>query len=585
MTKPVVLRTWDIETVNWNELVIACLYDGKDKYFCYNVDDIINVMIKLKGTFYAHFSGGFDNLFLLDTFNKRFKISYTNIGSRLVKISVYYKNSKKKLFDLRDSYPILPSPLQQLVKDFEVDIDITPEKWTDYKNRRDDIKGFSEEELKEYVAVDTVSLYDILVKAHDLFGVDNFKLTIASESFAELKEMCDFNSLCVPARFDAYFRKSYSGGRVEVFKRYVKSDSYDKWTQYDFKSMYSTVMSKEEYPSGIAVYTAKYRKDKLGIYTVHVKTPKKLHIPFLHTYDKDDKLCFPLGEWEGVYTSVEIEKARQLGYTITVLAGYYFTGKGRPFVSYVDKWYKVKQQAEKEGKKGLRYIAKLKLNSPYGKLGQRRIFRKMKPMPDDLRALIRRQKVLDVIPELNLVVVEDETRRTYTTVHQSSFITAYSRINLYGAFEKAHAIGGEVAYCDTDCLVTDAKLETGKQLGDLDVESTIDEAVFLFPKFYAIEENDGNEIIKSKGMSHFKKDGKTPQFNYRMFKEALHCENYSKFEESRDSIAGILEAHRRHIHHLDVIVRRRTVKGEFTKRIILDDKINTKPHIITNYNI
>ncbi|SRR5258705_7805320 len=59
-------------------------------------------------------------------------------------------------------------------------------------------------------------------------------------------------------------------------------------------------------------------------------------------------------------------------------------------------------------------------------------------------------------------------------------------------------------YSDTDSIVVDAELPSfmiGKELGQYKLEHTLLKAVFLAPKVYALKTNDGEQIIKAKGLT------------------------------------------------------------------------------------
>jgi len=281
--------TWDIETTDWNRFTFGAIYDGTQSYRCYSIEEIIRTMIRIGGVFYAHFGGGFDNLFLL-RFLKGYVVHWKNIGSLLTKITVH-NNTKEKLFELRDSFPILPASLNSLGKEFlgrgKQDID------------RTHIQRYTKKEIEAYCIDDCVLLYDVLTIYLKRLQKSTIKMTIASESMHEFKTTYDIKKVQVPAVLDTYLRKSYAGARVEVFSMYGTNLQH-----YDFNSAYPSVMASEQFPTGKAVYTKQYRKDRLGIYTCRVTSPKYLKIPFLHTYN-NNKIIFPLGTWSGTYTSVE----------------------------------------------------------------------------------------------------------------------------------------------------------------------------------------------------------------------------------------------------------------------------------------
>ena len=546
---------WDIEAENWNEFKVASIYNDKKQFICYSTKEIIKRMIEIGGIFYSHYGGGYDNHFLLKDLKKRFCMKWENIGSRLVKISVYYKNSKKKLFELRDSFFILPTSLKKLA------IELTDERKQDIDRKH--IERLTKKELNDYVLSDSRILFKVITNYLKIVNKQNIKKTIASECFSEHKKLYNHKELRVPAYYDKYIRQSYSGARTEVFKRYGKNLKY-----YDFKSMYPSVMFEKEFPSGYIVNTKTFIKDKFGIYNCDVVTPD-LDIPFLHTYNEDKKLIFPNGSFKGVYTSIEIEKAITLGYKIKILNGYYFTKKARPFQSYIKKWYGLKQKAEDEKNNSLRYISKLYLNSLYGKFGQRRVFRKIIHLENNIKHYIDKGfKVVDFDENLNFIVVEEETRAKYTTCHIASFCCAYARIKLYEAIENIKSLGGEVYYCDTDSIVTNIDLPIGKNLGDLDLEQEIKEGIFLAPKFYSIITKDNKTISKHKGLSD--------DYDFDLYKKALLYNDFTSFKEKKTSICSLLESKTRHLKHMEVIKKTRSANGCFDKRIITKD-FNTKP--------
>lgn len=549
-------NTWDIETENWIDFKVASIYTGEESFILYSIDEVIKKFIKIGGIFYAHYGGGFDNHFIINEINKRkYRLVFKNISGNLSTVSVYYKNSNKKLFELRDSYNILPFALEYLAKELtnkrKLDIDRTK------------IHEYSKQEIDDYVLSDSVILHEAITNYLKLTGKDKIRLTIASECFAEHKKLFDHKKLRVPAILDSFLRQSYGGARTEVFKRYGEDLKY-----YDFKSMYPSVMYEKEYPAGYCIFTKEYIDDFFGIYKCNIVAPD-LAIPFLHTYNKDGKLIFPQGEFSGTYTSVEIEKAKQLGYIVEVLEGYYFTEKERPFKPYVRKWYGFKQEAENNDNKALRFISKLYLNSLYGKFGQRRIFTKIMHKENTLDYYMEKYgNIKDYDEKLNILLIEEESRSKYTTVHIASFVTAYARIKLYEAFEQVQEKNGTLYYCDTDSLVTDVELDTSKGLGALDLEDELGEAVFLAPKLYAYITHEEKYVNKHKGLRE--------KYELETYKKALLYNDFNDFYEERECFASILERRIKRTDQLLVLQKHRSVKGTFDKRNLLN-QIDTKP--------
>jgi len=66
--------------------------------------------------------------------------------------------------------------------------------------------------------------------------------------------------------------------------------------------------------------------------------------------------------------------------------------------------------------------------------------------------------------------------------------------------------GVKVYYSDTDSVVTNVPLPdwmVGTELGQVKLEYVVKKAVFLAPKVYALVTEDGQEIIKVKGLKRW----------------------------------------------------------------------------------
>jgi DNA polymerase type B, organellar and viral len=78
-----------------------------------------------------------------------------------------------------------------------------------------------------------------------------------------------------------------------------------------------------------------------------------------------------LGSWTGWVTSIEMERAIQLGYSFNIIRGYTFEYK-IIFKEYIDRMYNLRLQYPKTDPMNL--IAKLLMNSLYGKFGMKAEF-------------------------------------------------------------------------------------------------------------------------------------------------------------------------------------------------------------------
>jgi hypothetical protein len=94
-----------------------------------------------------------------------------------------------------------------------------------------------------------------------------------------------------------FIRKSYSGGRVDVFKPYGLNIE-----GYDVNSLYPKQMQSLDMPVGNLIYfegdITKIDPNAFGFFEVEVETIKDLNIPFLQTrvnINGESKTISPLG--------------------------------------------------------------------------------------------------------------------------------------------------------------------------------------------------------------------------------------------------------------------------------------------------
>lgn len=559
--RPIKMFTYDIEAEHWNRFRLGGIYDGKTYYEYDNIDifyhkfiDIMDTEKECMPVFYAHNAGKYDMRFLIKQLARDFTIKILPISNSLSSVKVYRK--RKKIGEFRDSYHILPSSLDMLTKEF----DVTRKLHTINVKH---LERYRDEDISPYLKTDCIGLYEVLEKRQKMTG-KNLRLTVASESKAEWiagnkGTVNDERGLRISVKYDDFVRKSYHGGRTEVFKRYGRNLFY-----YDVNSMYPSVMKNRPYPAGKIFHTKKFWKDRLGIYEATVHVPY-MRYPLLCTKSKDDKLLFPIGTFDGVFTSAELLEAQKYGVRFKIKTGMVWTDSCYPFTDYVNHWHTEKKKAKKNGDKAREYIAKLHLNSLYGKLGQRRFHRHVK---QGLASWMKDKDAYCLHEEMDLWSYDVADKTPFTYVHLGSFVTAYSRILLHQGMMEVDNNGGEVFYCDTDSITTDVHIKSGDNLGEWELENEIREGIFILPKLYALSLQDGSVVIHSKGL-----DAKRLKWSY--FEKALKGD-LSKLQERRHQLVGIFASARRGLDILDTIISKRSVKHIYDKRIMTDD-INTEP--------
>lgn len=248
---------------------------------------------------------------------------------------------------------------------------------------------------------------------------------------------------------DAFMRKAYRGGWVYANPKYV-NQTMGEGISYDVNSLYPSVMAScdgELLPYGKPVaFVGRPKTDELYQLWIcrvrmefHVKPHRlpciqlKGNLSFLPTeYILDSE-----GEQVVTITSVDWELIqRQYDVHVTEwVGGYYFKSSRTLFRGYVSKWIEEKNQATEEGNKGRRQIAKLMLNSLYGKFATN-------------IKIIGRKPILDEHDCLRYVDLEPEDRDgVYLPV--GCFITAWAR---FKTITTAQKLGDRFLYSDTDSV-------------------------------------------------------------------------------------------------------------------------------------
>ena len=216
-----------------------------------------------------------------------------------------------------------------------------------------------------------------------------------------------------------------------------------------------------------------------------------------------------------------MDNAINYGYTFEIIKGYQFE-KGDLFSKFVTTLYEMRQEHPKGHP--LNSIAKLMLNSLYGKFGMRN-----ESTRADIYAINSEsdrsyfKQLLDiwgtsvkdfVLLGNQLIVIRDATidllnnpengdnyHGSETNIAIASAVTSEARILMSTFKNNPHYT---LYYSDTDSAIFDKALPAelvGNKLGQVKLEHVIKKAVFLAPKVYALITDSGEEIIKIKGVT------------------------------------------------------------------------------------
>lgn len=384
-----------------------------------------------------------------------------------------------------DSLKVLPFSVSKIAKDFNLPM-LKGE--IDYNAYRE--QGHSLTELEIAYIKNDVQI--IALALAELFSRDLKKMTTASNALHYFKTLqgSNFRRVFPAPNNDEYIRQSYRGG-FTFCNPVFQGQDIGAGMVLDVNSLYPSVMYFEQLPVGEGIYfEGKYVNDKaFPLYVAHFKINfevKEKHIPSLQLknncmFAPTDYIKSSEGELIDIYmTNVDFElfcKQYEI-LEIEYVDGYKYTCSDKYFKDYIDFWMNEKITAGKEGNGAKRAIAKLMLNSLYGKFALNPKVKGKIPYEED--------------GVLHFKLGEEEEREPiYIPV--GTFITAYARRKTISSAQKCYE---RFLYADTDSLhligsETPDGLEIDDyKLGAWKIESIFKRARFLRAKTYIEDEGE-----------------------------------------------------------------------------------------------
>jgi len=476
-------------------------------------------------------------------------------------ISFSFKPNWKKDFGkvtFLDSYLLLTSSLSKLSKSFNIDSpktlfpihlnninyqgsvpdikyfkDISLEDYEKYKaSHSDKIWNFKTEAIA-YCSIDCKALYQILSRFNKLI-FEKFRLnitdhpTLPSLAFSIYRSSFYKNEVIhqLSGKIDKDIRQGYTGGSTEMF--IPKPPQGKKIYAYDINSLYPSVMRDNDIPIGSPIYfegnILKQDSKAFGFFYCKITAPEGLLHPILQLHHKTFnglRTISPLGSWEGMYFSEELYNAEKFGYKFKILRGYTFD-RGNIFKDYIDNLYNLRLNYTKSDP--LNFTAKILLNSLYGRFGMNDDFNILEIVDqEELIEIESSYLIIDNIqqlsstkgkekylvsysnPESKTLTLMDGNKETHNiNISVAAAITAYARIHM--SQFKNNPSFPNLYYSDTDSLYFDGPIPDSfispTILGKLKLEGIYNSAVFLAPKVYALQNQDGL-IVKIKGLSKY----------------------------------------------------------------------------------
>lgn len=352
------------------------------------------------------------------------------------------------------------------------------------------------EEEKEYQRNDCL----IMAKVLNRMAYEGMhRMTAGSNALHHYKSLIDkrqWEKWFPQIDCDEYVRKSYRGGWVYADPRY-KGKPTGPGIVLDVNSLYPSRMRFELFPYGQPTFfDGKYKPNKgHPLYIQHIKCAfeiKPKHLPTIQIknssrFFESEYVTSSHGEIVELYlTNVDLAlflehyDVRRIEY----IDGVMFKGQRGMFDEYIDYWMKRKIEAEQRGDKAGRTLAKLYLNSLYGKFA-------------------KRPKGKSKIPYLDNGILKfylgEEEKQGALYIPVGTFVTAYARNYTIRSAQKEYE---RFIYADTDSLhLSGTDMPTNisiskTELGKWKHESTFKKALYIGAKCYIEEEIHSEEEIE-----------------------------------------------------------------------------------------
>lgn len=533
---------------------ICNVEDYTDFRYGNNIDDFMEFCANPKQNYKLWFHNlKFDSAYILtylfthgftwikdkkDKADNTFTTLITDMG-QFYSITIYFtvKGHHTNKVEIFDSLKIFPNfSVERIAEGFDLPIRKLE---IDYDKYRPVGYELDENEIA-YIRNDV----EIMARAlKEMFARGLTKMTIASDAMNNFKDnfIIGFKRKfpVLPPEVDADIRKSYKGG-FTYLNDIWKEKMVESGITLDVNSLYPSCMST---PYALPFlqpkhFDGEYEDDiAFPLYVQNLTCSFELKPGKIPSIQLKNTLSFMPNEYikssngeslELTLTNPDLElfKEQYNIYNPVYTGGWKFKSRRGLFDDYINYWTEQKIKAGKEGNKPLRQIAKLMLNSLYGRMGLSGTAGQKEPY-------------LDEDGVLRFKTLPQETRDT-VYVAAAAFITAYGRCKTIRTSQAIRdytlaKYGKDLYYySDTDsihCSLTDEDLEALKdtiqiddyKLGYWAKEAEFTKAIYIRQKCY-IEEVNGKLEVTVAGLPKYL----APLITFENFKKGFSTEGLSQ---------------------------------------------------------
>ena len=295
-----------------------------------------------------------------------------------------------------DSLKVIPLPVAKIPKAFGLSMDKLE---LDYHGEREPGHVLTPEE-REYL------LHDVRIVSQALeimLDEGMTRMTAGSNAFAGYQRGIGgkrrFRDWFPEPSYDALLREGgcYKGGFTAVNPRF-RGVEVGEGVSFDVNSLYPSVMAcvhgevlpwgeperfdgrfepTDEFPVCIQVLKADFSVKEGRIPSLQMKGNSLFsETEYVRDSAGMQPLCLTSVDLELMFEQYDVHEVEWLG-------GWRFNGSSELFTAYVDEWTEVKTRATEEGNEGMRTIAKLMLNSLYGKFATNPVKQSKRPYLED----------------------------------------------------------------------------------------------------------------------------------------------------------------------------------------------------------
>ena len=437
-------------------------------------------------------------------------------------------------------------------------------------------------------------------------------------------------------------RDAFFGGRTGAVALYHQADPGEKIFYVDVTSLYPWVNKTARYPLGHpTIYYEPEDQDLdnyFGIALVTIRPPRHLFHPVLPVRH-GGKLTFPLcmqcvreeqskplfdrsaechhtdrqRQLQGTWCTPELQEAVARGYILVRIheVWHFQESKEGLFAEYVNTWLKLKQESagwpswcetpeqknaylqqykEKEGitlenvakNPGRKQVAKLMLNSFWGKFGERTNKSKVLQLkqPHELFNILTdganhvqslRVCTDDILEVVYQQIPENDPPNPKTNIFIAAFTTCHARLKLYSYL---HRLKEQVLYYDTDSVIYTWRpgqphIETGDFLGEMTDEldgDTIKTFVSGGAKNYAYKTVEDRYVCKVRGFT-LNVRGRE-KLNYKSMKNHIKTTL-----EQREPADAITVTNPNHFHRDQTLKKMKLTVQDKNYRLVFDKRV------------